>query len=264
MSGSEQLFSLKNPWFVGSVAAVAGTALVAALVGFVWMPYAQNDKSIGGLWDAICRAAGAPGPAAAPADVGSGRVHSSDVIVVPQMISEDRISVGRGATLALRCTMCHGARGMSGANTPNLAGQNAESVYKQLRDFQSGHRISEIMAPHVRNLSDQDMRDLAAYYADLPRLAPPPTLVEQLRAPVIVQIGSPMRNIPPCVSCHGGSDRKTASPTLDGEPAQYLHTQLAAFANGTRHNDIHGQMRNVVRQMTPEEIKAVVDYYSRR
>jgi cytochrome c553 len=120
------------------------------------------------------------------------------------------------------------------------------------------------MAPHAKNLSDQDMRDLAAYYAYLPRVTPPPTLLEQLQAPRLVQVGAPMRNIAPCASCHGGSDRKTASPTLEGEPEVYIRTQLQAFANGTRHNDISGQMRNIARQMTPEEIATVAKYYSQR
>ncbi|SNS93264.1 Cytochrome c553 [Noviherbaspirillum humi] len=89
------------------------------------------------------------------------------------MIAAENISIGRGVTLALRCTMCHGARGMSKANTPNLAGQNPERIHKQLSDFQARHRGSEIMAPHTRSLSDQDMRDLLAYYAYLPRTTPP-------------------------------------------------------------------------------------------
>lgn len=261
----ERLFSMRNPWFVGSLAGLVAIALVSALIGFVWVPYAQNDKTLGGLWDAICRAAGAPGGGAAYNDeTAAPKTAASDVIVVPRMIVADSSSIGRGGTLALRCTMCHGARGMSQANTPNLAGQNSESIYKQLRDFQSKHRGSEIMAPHTRNLSDQDMRDLAAYYASLPRATPPPTLVEQLKAPSIVQIGAPMRNIAPCVSCHGGSDLKTATPLLDGEPESYIRAQLQAFANGTRRNDIHGQMRNIARQMTPEEIEAVSVYYSQR
>lgn len=239
----EGLFSLRNPWFVGAVSVVVAIALLSALVGFVWVPYAHGGKTIEGLWDAICRAAGAPGGTVS-APSGIAREGSSDVIVVPRMIAADNISVGHGAALALRCTMCHGARGMSQANTPNLAGQDADSIYKQLRDFQSGHRGSEIMAPHTRNLSDQDMRDLAAYYAYLPRLVPPPNLVEQLKAPRIVQIGAPMRNIAPCVSCHGGSDLKTASPLLDGEPEAYIRAQLQAFAQGHRNNDIGGQMRN--------------------
>jgi cytochrome c553 len=260
----ERLFSLKNPWFVWSVGGVVAIALVSALIGFVWVPYSQGPKTIAGLWDAICTAAGAPGARSASAESGVAKIISSDVIVVPRMISTDRISVGRGATLALRCTMCHGARGMSGANIPNLAGQNAEAIYKQLRDLQSGHRTSVIMAPHVQNLSDQDMRDLAAYYAYLPRVTPPPTLVEQLHAPVLVQIGAPMRNIAPCAACHGGSAQKTASPALDGEPELYIRTQLQAFANGSRRNDINGQMRNVARQMTTEEIAQAARYYSQR
>jgi len=261
---TERLFSLKNPWTVAAISSVAAMLVISVLVGFIWVPYTQGGGTVAGLWDAICRAAGAPGGAQAVAEPGVAKVTSSDVIMVPNMIAADGISIGRGATLALRCTMCHGARGMSEANTPNLAGENAEAVYKQLRDLQSGHRQSAIMAPHAKNLSDQDMRDLAAYYAYLPRVTPSPTLLEQLQAPRLVQVGAPMRNIAPCASCHGGSDRKTASPTLEGEPEVYIRTQLQAFANGTRHNDISGQMRNIARQMTPEEIATVAKYYSQR
>lgn len=259
----ERLFSARNPWFVGAVGGVAGLLILALAVGFIWMPSSQGGREIAGLWDAICRAAGAPGGSAATAEPPL-KGASSDVIMIPRMIATDSVSVGRGGTLALRCTMCHGARGTSGADTPNLAGQNAESTYKQLRDLQSGHRKSEIMAPHARNLSDQDMRDLAAYYASLPRLTPPANLVEQLRAPRLVQIGAPMRNVAPCASCHGGSEVKASAPLLDGEPEAYLRNQLLAFANGTRGNDIDGQMRNVARQMTRQEIEDVVRYYSQR
>lgn len=261
---TEKLFSFRNPWFVGSAAVVALTFVAAALIGFVWVPYKQDDQTIKTLWDAICRAAGAPSEAISAGAAGRTVVKSSDVIVKAGMVATDNFSIGRGATLAQRCTMCHGVRGMSGAATPNLAGQYAEATYKQLRDFKDGYRKSEIMAPHVRGLSDQDMLDLAAYYAYLPREHPPPALVEQLRAPAIVQIGAPMRNIPPCISCHGGSDYKSASPLLDGASASYLRDQLQAFANGTRSNDIHAQMRNIARQMTPEEIETVARYYSRR
>lgn len=261
---SERLFSFRNPWFTGSVGIVFAIALVSALIGFVWVPYKQNGKNIEGLWDAICRAAGVPSSSKAVEQDKSRVVRASDVIVTPTMISVDSLSIGRGATLAQRCTMCHGVRGMSGADTPSLAGQYPEATYKQLRDFKSGHRVSQIMAPHVRDLNDQDMHDLAAYYASLHREKPPPSTLEQLRAPPIVQIGAPMRNIAPCISCHGGSDYKSASPSLEGASASYLREQLHAFANGTRTNDIHGQMRNIARQMTPEEIETVARYYSRR
>ena len=68
-----------------------------------------------------------------------------------------------------------------------------------------------------------------------------------------MQIGAPMRNIAPCVSCRGGSGLKTASPLLDGEPQASIRVQLQACAQGRRNNDIGGQMRNIARRMTPEE-----------
>jgi cytochrome c553 len=71
-----------------------------------------------------------------------------------------------------------------------------------------------------------------------------------------------MRNIAPCGSCHGGLDNKAGSPWLEGQPEAYIRAQIEAFANGTRHNDISQQMRNIARQMTPEEIEAAAKYYS--
>ncbi len=155
--------------------------------------------------------------------------------------------------------MCHGARGLSDANSPNLAGQYAAVVYKQLRDFKSGARASAIMAPLVGDLGDRDMRDLAAYYAYLPRPGVRPA--DGRAAPRIVAGGAPMRNIPPCGACHGELDDKTGSPWLGGQPVDYLRAQLFAFASGARHNDISEQMRNVVRRMSPSEIAAAARYY---
>ena len=120
--------------------------------------------------------------------------------------------------------------------------------------------LIEVMAPMVADLSDQDMVDLAAYYAYLPRLPgyhPTPGVA----APSIVVHGAPMRNIPPCAACHGGLDIKTGSPWLEGESPAYLKAQLQAFASGTRHNDISDQMRNIARQMTPDEIEAAAQYW---
>jgi cytochrome c553 len=179
------------------------------------------------------------------------------------MGSADNLSIGRGATLAMQCTMCHGIRGMSGADSPNLAGQFDAAIYKQLRDFKSGHRKSTIMQPLAANLSDGDMRDLAAYYNFLPRVHGAVSLNQQ-QPPVIVRNGAPMRNIAACASCHGDRSNKTATPLLDGEPETYIRTELQAFAGGARRNDINEQMRNVARQMTTEEINAAASYYADR
>jgi cytochrome c553 len=80
--------------------------------------------------------------------------------------------------------------------------------------------------------------------------------------PAIVAHGSPMRNIVSCTACHGGIDNKAGSPWLEGMPAAYVKAQLQAFASGARHNDISEQMRNVARQMTPEEMDAAAAYYA--
>jgi cytochrome c553 len=261
---TERLFSLRNPWFIGAVGSVVSIAILAALIGFIWLPYTQERRTIGGLWDAICRAAGAPAAPESSRQAKPAKFRASEVVIFPQMLQADSVSIDRGAALAPRCTTCHSTQGTTGGNFPVLAGQSADAIYKQLRDFQTQHRKSEIMAAFVAGLSDRDMRDLAAYFASLPRPTPPPTLVEQLKSPAIVQVGAPMRNIAPCGSCHGGSDHKVATPFLDGEPASYLRDQLRAFAAGSRRNDIFAQMRNIARHMTPEEIELAADYYSRR
>ena len=114
----------------------------------------------------------------------------TSVEVTPRMLmNASAEAIGRGGTLALRCTMCHGARGMSEANTPNLAGQYPAVIYKELADFKSGARQSAVMAPLVTPLSDQDLRDLAGYYAYLPR---PPPYHPMGPAPGIVANGAPI------------------------------------------------------------------------
>ena len=127
--------------------------------------------------------------------------------------------------------MCHGARGLSEADTPNLAGQYPIAIYKELVDFQTGARASAVMAPLVADLSDADMRDLAAYYAYLPRRH------RQQREPTpprIVAGGAPMRGIAPCGACHGEVGTKAGAPWLEGQPVVYLRTQLEAFASPAR------------------------------
>ncbi len=261
---SERLFSPRNPWFTGSVAITAAIALVAAGFGFVWLPTIEKNTSFAGMWDAICSAAGVPRPAPASESVVQPVFTTTRVMLTPAMLRpSDAEAVGRGATLALRCTMCHGVRGLSEANSPNLAGQYAPVIFKELQDFKSGARTSAVMAPLAADLSSQDMRDLAAYYSYLPR---PVGLraVNMGPAPKIVQSGAPMRGIAPCGACHGTLDNKMGSPWLEGEPIAYLRAQLLALKTGVRHNDIGGQMRNIARQMTSTEIDEAARYYAKQ
>jgi cytochrome c553 len=259
MSGA-RVFSLSNPWFTGAVGATALIAVLAAAAGFLWFPSLEARIAPGALWDAICAAAGVP-RAQPPASAAGAGIATSSVVVTPQLLSNpSAVSIGRGATLAHRCAICHGASGLSQADTPNLAGQYAVSIYKELQDFTSGARTNAVMSPQIADLSDQDMRDVAAYYAYLPRLSA--TSDDAHPVPEIVASGAPMRNIPPCGTCHGGLAVKAGSPWLQGESANYLRAQLQAFAEGRRRNDISEQMRNIARRMTPAEIEAAARYFS--
>lgn len=255
----ERVASLRNRWFTISVGITAAIALVGFGVGFLWIPLAQPGERFGGVWDAICSAAGLLHRPPASEKIVAANYPITRVEVTPQMLNHaDAVSIGRGATLALRCTMCHGARGLSEANSPNLAGQYPIAIYKQLVDFKTGARNSAVMAPLVADLSDADLRDLAAYYAYLPR----PTDSSAINPPRIVASGAPLRGIAPCGACHGEVGTKAGAAWLEGQPVTYLRAQLGAFASGARRNDIDEQMRNVARAMTPQEMDAASRYYA--
>ena len=246
------------------ILALAGLTVVAALVGFGLLPSAQADYRAGGLWDSICRAAGVPS-----AWVGSGseRVKAAvatDVVLLPAMARQaSSAAVGRGATLALNCTMCHGAQGLSRSDAPNLAGQYPEVVAKQLYDYKSGKRASSIMATLTQGLTDQNIAELSAYYASLPKARTSSTSYDET-LPALVRVGDPMRNIAPCISCHGGVDQKLGAPWLEGMPKEYLVQQLEHFRSGQRRNDSQLQMRNVAHPMNDDEIAAVSVFYARK
>lgn len=172
-------------------------------------------------------------------------------------------AIGRGATLALNCTMCHGAQGMSASDAPNLAGQYPEVVIKQLLDYRGGKRSSTVMAALSRSLTDRDISDLAAYYAYLPKARTAPTTYDE-SLPALVRVGAPLRNIAPCVSCHGGIDQKLGAPWIEGMPKDYLVQQLRAFRSGERRNDAEAQMRVVARAMTDREIEDVAAFYANK
>jgi cytochrome c553 len=240
-----------------------GSILVLVLVGiggfvsFFWLPRAQLD-AYPTWYAAFCAALGVPEPRRAGLVV--PLTSHSDVVLTHHLLEAPQpADIGHGATLALRCTPCHGPTGISYANSPNLAGQYATTVYKQLRDYQVGVRTNSIMNPMAQALSDTEMRQIAAYYASLPK---PPESRLTVAPPPIVKWGAPMRNIAPCGSCHGNIDHTMASPWLNGEPAAYLAQQLNAFSDGTRTNDINAQMRAMAHRMTSGEMAAAAAYYS--
>lgn len=256
-------FSRKNRWTWVSVMSLIALTVASIVIGFGLLPSAQADFRTQGLWDSICRAAGVPSKWLESTDNKSPMI-STNVVLLPAMAKKaSTASVGRGATLALSCTMCHGSQGMSRSDAPNLAGQYPEVISKQLLDYKNGDRANPIMVALAKGLTEENIADLAAYYASLPKARTAPTTYDE-SLPALVRVGDPMRNIAPCISCHGGVDQKLGAPWLEGMPKQYLVQQLHAFKEGSRRNDGQQQMRNVARPMTAEEIDAVASFYARK
>ena len=112
-------------------------------------------------------------------------------------------------------------------------------------------------------MNDDQIRDIAAYYAYLPKARTAPTTYSE-NLPALVRVGDPLRNIAPCISCHGGVDQKIGTPWIEGMPKEYLVAQLRAFKSGERRNDAQAQMRNMVRGMTEQEIDEVATFYARK
>jgi cytochrome c553 len=263
MMSEERLFSWSNQIVRRSVLALCVLTILSMLIGFFVLPSAHKDFTVQGVWASLCRAAGVPSKWIDGSDAGLAG-SSTDVVLLPAMSrAHGSDAVGRGATLALNCTMCHGVRGMSVSNAPNLAGQYPEVVVKQLQDYRHANRRSPIMEAIVQPLSDRDMQDLATYYAYLPKARTAPTTYDE-NLPALVRVGAPLRNIAPCISCHGQVDQKLGAPWLEGMPRRYLIDQLNAFIAGTRHNDSNAQMRNMVRTMTEKEVEEVASFYARK
>lgn len=176
----------------------------------------------------------------------------------------------RGAQLAAQCVSCHGAEGVSPSpNWPSLAGQLNTYLYKQLRDYKDGSRKDPIMSALVADLADQDMADLAAFYASmsLPGTDQHPSGDES--ATRLVKVGDGTRLLPACASCHGRrgqgnrvleSDMATM-PALVGQYPAYLAKTLEDYRSGKRGNDVYRRMRTIAEQLTGEEIQSLADYY---
>ncbi|MGR9116143.1 MAG: c-type cytochrome [Gammaproteobacteria bacterium] len=170
-----------------------------------------------------------------------------------------------GKELAASCAGCHGDKGISAmADYPSLAGQNANYLYKQLRDYAGGYRDDPLMNSVAQALTEQESADLAAWFSSLP-LPQNKTKGKQnlARAEKMVEAGDGKRILPPCFVCHGadGQGEKMDIPALAGQQADYFSKTLLDYKNGQRHNDIYSRMRLIVQQLSDEEIKELAQYY---
>lgn len=160
------------------------------------------------------------------------------------------------------CAACHGADGNSTSVTyPVLAGQHPEYIAKQLAEFKSGKRANAIMLGMATALSEEDMKNVAAYYSSKTPKAGFASDKDQLAlGDKIWRGGIADRSIPACAGCHSptGAGIPSQYPRLAGQHAEYTESQLTAFRSGLRKNN--AQMTGVAAKLNDREIKALADF----
>ena len=175
-------------------------------------------------------------------------------------------SVDAGRTKSATCAACHGVDGNSATpDWPSLAGQHSTYIVRQLKAFKNNARVAVAMKPFADMLTDQDMADVAAYFASqkpAPKGADP-ALVNLGQQ--IYRGGVPARGIAACIACHGPSgdgNPLAAYPRLSGQHAPYVARTLGEYAAGTRRSDVdlNQMMRNEASGLRDDEIKALASY----
>lgn len=178
----------------------------------------------------------------------------------------------RGQAIASTvCGACHGPDGNSTISAnPKLAGQHAEYLLKQMKNFKGAdgkqpERVNAVMNGMIAAFDENQMRDLAAYFAAQKAgggVAKSVATVELGQK--IYRAGNMEKGLPACAGCHGpaGAGMPAQYPRLAGQHTEYTEAQLKAFRSEERANDPNKMMRMVAIKMTDAEIKAVSDYIS--
>jgi cytochrome c553 len=187
----------------------------------------------------------------------------------------DHGSVQNGQTKAAVCFGCHGPNGNStNPAWPTLAGQNAIYVAEQLKLFRAKVRDNAVMAPITAPLSDQDIADLAVYFA-----AQTPTGLEAdpsywKAGQTVYERGDKTREIPACIACHGPVGRGNpvgGYPALRAQQSAYTIKQLNDYAQGTRYSGATDKnpaspngyiMATIAKRLTPDDVRDLASYVS--
>jgi len=180
------------------------------------------------------------------------------VVAANGYVSAADVSAGRA--LAEGCAACHGADGISQMElTPSLAGQPDEFVQWQLVYFRSGLRKSDVMSPIAEALSNQDIRNLGAYYASLP--PPQPTMAPDALAQKGEQIALQHR----CRSCHSDDyNGFRAAARLSGQREDVMVKALHDFKSGKRVGSGVASMADVTYELSDADMNALSHYMATR
>lgn len=173
----------------------------------------------------------------------------------------------KGKTKAAACGACHGADGNSSNSAwPKLAGQHAQYLEAQLKAYKSGERKNPIMMGQVAKLSDQDIKDLAAYFAAQTQKAGVANPDSVAIAEGLYRGGNAEKAVPACAACHGpagGGNAAAAYPKIAAQHAAYTAAQLKAYRDGSRAGTDSAQMMSqVAAGLSDAEIEALASYIS--
>jgi cytochrome c553 len=192
----------------------------------------------------------------------------SVAVPVVAMAAEGKPDVGKARAEAAGCFACHGVDGVATAeglaadkNTPNLAGEPDLYLQFQLVFFRKGVRKNEVMNAMAQQLSDDDLRNISAYFASLP--APnAPTAPDA--APQDTELGAKVAQAIHCTNCHGDHFEGVDNiARLAGQREDYVYQALRDFKSGARTSTGAAGMAEVVYPLGDTEMKALAHYVSR-
>lgn len=165
------------------------------------------------------------------------------------------------------CQGCHGEKGVSlDEMIPNLAGQYARYIAKELRNFQTGARTHQIMSALAATINDAELMDISNYFASQKMMQGNGRGDNPVGKKLFLK-GDASRKIPACESCHGVNGKGRAPnisnfPVIGGQHKEYLRAQLVNWRSGERSNSPDGMMNKFAQPLTDAEIEALADYLS--
>ena len=176
-------------------------------------------------------------------------------------------NAANGAKLVGTCVACHGADGNSVVGQwPTLAGQRESYLFEQLEHIRDEERVIAVMKGLLNDYSDDELRDMAAFYAEQTTKVSQADDTNLALGQKIYRAGNVESGVPACTGCHGPAGKGLESaqyPMLGGQKAEYVVTSLIAYQTGERAIDEHGKiMQGIASRLTVEEIRAVANYVS--
>lgn len=201
-------------------------------------------------------------------------------VVLSPLFAVDFGDATRGKALSSTCVVCHGVDGNSPSDAfPKIAGQHVGYTFKQLKDFKSKKRNNAIMSGFVAALSEQDMKDLASYFA---QQTSAPNVAKKDKDKDLIALGKRLYRgghiklgIPACAACHSPKGRGIAGakfPKISAQHPAYTIAQLKAFRQAilneqlsdnpqpARENDAQKMMRQISGKLTDKQINALAHY----